>query len=77
MKSKIKRKVFAVLVLVIGMLSAIAMTFVYDFLVTNYGHENRFAWILGLGGGFIGLFGLVTSFILFSNNFGEGFKDEK
>lgn len=77
MKNIRKRMFLGALIIVGSMTSAICMTLVFDFLVIHYGHEDRFAWVFGIGGVILGAFAFIFSLIVCTNNFGEGFPGNK
>lgn len=77
MKQLRKRMIQGSLFIIISMASAILGTILYDYLVSNFGHEIRFQIIFGTGGGLMGFAAVVFAFIVWTNNMGSGIKDEK
>lgn len=67
-----RRAIKAYTVIVIGLIVAVLMTILYDFIVSKYGHEVRFQWIFGLSGGVCALFNVFLALYYYTDNFGEG-----
>ena len=67
-----KRLLIGIGIILSGMLFAILGTFLLDFLVKNYGHEERFDVILGVGGFVIGCADLMVALYYLTDNMGEG-----
>ncbi len=73
---KLRRRILAgTLVVFMSMAVSVFMTILYDSLVKLYGHEDRFCVIFGVGGAVIGCAVILFAMAIWTNNFGEGFKD--
>jgi len=68
-----KRIILGSAMIVVGMLLAVAMTFVYSYFITKFPEQStRFDIIFGVGGGAIGLATLIGAFVVYTDDFGSG-----
>jgi hypothetical protein len=58
------------------MMSAIIMTFAYDYLAQKTANVDRLQIIFGIGGSVIGFATIAFAFVIWTNNMGAGFKNE-
>lgn len=59
-------------IIILGMIAAILMTFVYDWLVSIIGNEKRLGLVFGVGGFILAIATIFSAVLIWTNNFGEG-----
>jgi len=68
-----KRLLFGALIIIFAMAIAILSTCLMDWIIARIGHAERIEMIFSIGGIILAFSSIIFSFIIWTNNMGDGF----